>query len=221
LAGVTRMLVINLPSVVSHRIFSADCQATGIALNFCDILEFWFGTPFSRHRGRPRPEWFRKSAEFDAEIRQRFSREHDEALAGRLSAWEETPHAGLALVILLDQFSRNMFRDSPGAFAADHAALGMARRMVERGLDRLLSPIERCFIYLPFEHSEDLAVQRRSLALFERLRFSSDCAGSVDYAYRHYEIILRFGRFPHRNDILGRVSTAEESDFLSQPGSGF
>ncbi len=190
-------------------------------MNFSDVLEFWFGTPFSRHRGRSRPEWFRKNAEFDAGIRQRFLGEHEEALAGRRSAWEATPHAALALVVVLDQFSRNMFRGDPGAFASDGTALGVARRMVEKGFDRHLSPIERCFVYLPFEHSEDLAVQRRSLALFEGLRFSSDCTGNIDYAYRHYEIILRFGRFPHRNNILGRVSTAEESEFLSRPGSGF
>jgi len=190
-------------------------------LDFSDILDFWFGAPWSPQRGRPRQQWFRKNADFDAEILRRFLHEHESALAGMRANWEATPHAALALVIVLDQFPRNMFRDSPRSFAADPAALGVARRMVGNGFDELLRPIERCFVYLPFEHSEDLAAQRRSLALFEGLRSSSDCIGNIDYAYRHYEIIARFGRFPHRNAILGRASTPEEIEFLRQPGSGF
>ena len=190
-------------------------------MDFSDILDFWFGPPASPQRGRPRQEWFRKNADFDAQIRGRFLDEHEAALAGMRGNWEATPHAALALVIALDQFARNMFRDSPRAFAADQAALAVARRMVGVGFDRLLRPIERCFAYLPFEHSEDLAAQRRSLALFEGLRFSSDCGGNIDYAYRHYEIIARFGRFPHRNAVLARTSTPEETEFLRQPGSGF
>ena len=190
-------------------------------MDFSEIVDFWFGRPASPQRGRHRPEWFRKNADFDADIRLRFMGEHEAALAGMRGKWEATPHAALALVILLDQFSRNIYRDSPRSFAADPAALGVARRMLEQGFDRLLRPIERCFVYLPFEHSEDLAVQRRSLALFESLRFSSDCAGNIDFAYRHYEIIARFGRFPHRNAVLGRSSTPEEIEFLRQPGSGF
>jgi uncharacterized protein (DUF924 family) len=190
-------------------------------LDFFDILDFWFGPPGSPQRGRPRQVWFRKNAEFDAEIRRRFLDEHEAALAGLRGDWEATPHASLALVVTLDQFPRNMFRDTPRSFAADQAALGVARRMVDNGFDILLRPIERCFVYLPFEHSEDLAAQRRSLALFEGLRFSSDSIGNIDYARRHYEIIARFGRFPHRNAILGRASTPEETEFLRQPGSGF
>ena len=190
-------------------------------MDYFDILDFWFGPPASPQRGRHRQEWFRKNADFDAEIRRRFSAEHEAALAGKRRQWEATPHAALALVIVLDQFPRNMFRDNPRAFAADPAALGVARRMVETGFDRLLRPLERCFAYLPFEHSEDLAAQRRSLVLFEGLRFSSDCGGNIDYAYRHYEIIVRFGRFPHRSAVLGRAATPEEIEFLRQPGSGF
>ncbi len=190
-------------------------------MDFSEILDFWFGPPSAPYFGRHRPEWFRKNADFDAEIRRRFLEEHEAALAGTRCGWESTPRAALALVIVLDQFPRNMFRDNPRSFAADAAALGVARRMVDQGFDRLLSPIERCFVYLPFEHSEDLATQRRSLALFEGLRFSSDCSSNIDYAYRHYEIIARFGRFPHRNAVLGRPSTAEEGEFLRQPGSGF
>lgn len=190
-------------------------------MNFSEILDFWFTPPASLQRGRNRQEWFRKNANFDGEIRCRFLDEHEAALAGMRGDWEATPHAALALVIVLDQFPRNMFRDSPRSFAADRAALGVARRMVRSGFDRLLRPLERCFAYLPFEHSEDLAAQRRSLALFEGLRFSSDCIGNIDYAHRHYEIIARFGRFPHRNAVLRRTSTPEEIEFLRQPGSGF
>ncbi|MFM9971694.1 MAG: DUF924 family protein [Burkholderiales bacterium] len=190
-------------------------------MDFSEVLNFWFGEPSSPKRGRHRQEWFRKSAEFDEEIRRRFLATHDAALAGALVEWEATPHAALALVVTLDQFPRNMFRDDPQSFAADSAALGVARRMVERGFDQLLRPIERCFAYLPFEHSEELATQRRSLALFEGLRFSTDCLGNIDYAKRHYEVIVRFGRFPHRNKILGRASTPEEIQYLSQPGAGF
>ncbi|MSP97489.1 MAG: DUF924 domain-containing protein [Betaproteobacteria bacterium] len=190
-------------------------------MDFSEVLDFWFGAPSARQRGRQRVEWFRKNALFDEEIRRRFLGEHEAALAGLRGSWEATPHAALALVIMLDQFPRNLFRGSPNSFAADSAALGVARRMVERGFDRLLRPIERCFVYLPFEHCETLAAQRRSLALFEGLRFSSDCGGNIDYAYRHYDVIARFGRFPHRNSVLGRPSTSEEIEYIKQPGSGF
>jgi uncharacterized protein (DUF924 family) len=135
---------------------------------------------------------------------------------GELDRWKATPLASLALVIVLDQFSRNMFRETPRAFSADSPALAVAASVIERGFDRLLSPVERTFMYLPFEHAEDLAAQRRSLALFEALD-----PDDMQYVKRHYEIIARFGRFPHRNAILGRESTAEEIEFLKQPGSSF
>ena len=190
-------------------------------MDFSEILDFWFCAPSMRQRGRHRMEWFRKNASFDDDIRRRFLEEHEAALMGLRSDWEATPYAALALVVMLDQFPRNMYRDSPRAFVADSAALGVSRRMVEKGFDRLLSPIERCFVYLPFEHCEDLSAQRRSLALFEGLRFSSDCGSNIDYAYRHYEVIVRFGRFPHRNAALGRASTSEEIEYIDRPGSGF
>lgn len=190
-------------------------------MKFSEVLDFWLGSPQSRQRGRHRQEWFRKNPAFDADIRDRFLALHASGIRGELSDWEKTPLASLALVILLDQFSRNMFRDDSAAFAADPVALGVSRRMVERGFDRLLQPIERCFVYLPFEHSEDLAAQRRSIALFEGLRFSSDCAGNIEYAYKHYDVIVRFGRFPHRNAVLGRVSSPQEAAYLAQPGAGF
>lgn len=137
-------------------------------------------------------------------------------MRGESDRWQATPLASLALVIVLDQFSRNMFRGAARAFSADSLALAAAAGAIERGFDRLLSPVERTFMYLPFEHAEDLAAQRRSLALFGALD-----PNDMEYVKRHYEIIARFGRFPHRNAILGRESTAEEAEFLRQPGSSF
>jgi len=135
---------------------------------------------------------------------------------GELEQWRSTPLAALALVVVLDQFSRNMFRGSPGAFAGDPAALAAAAGAIERGFDRLLSAQERTFVYMPFEHAEDLEAQRRSLALFEALD-----PNDMEYARRHHEIIARFGRFPHRNAVLGRESTPEEIEFLKRSGSSF
>lgn len=188
---------------------------------FTDVIDFWFGAPDAPARGRPRVQWFRKDERFDQAIRERFLPCHQAALAGRLEAWEATPYAALALAIVLDQFPRNMFRGEARAFATDDLALAVARRLVDRGFDRVYLSVERPFAYLPFEHSEELAVQRRSLALFGSLAHCPESAASVDYARRHHEIIARFGRFPHRNAIFGRDSTAEEVEFLKQPGSGF
>jgi len=184
--------------------------------DFIEVLDFWFGAPGSRERGRPRKAWFRKSEPFDAEIRRRFLDTWEQAARGELERWQATPLASLALVVTLDQFPRNMFRGTARAFASDSLAFAVARETIAREFDRLLSPVERSFVYLPFEHAEDLAAQRRSLALFHALD-----GEQVEYARRHYEIIARFGRFPHRNLILGRPSTAEEAEFLKQPGSSF
>ena len=186
-----------------------------------EVLDFWFGVPESPERGRPRKCWFEKDEAFDAEVRSRFVRVHRRAAAGKLSRWERTPHAALALAVVLDQFPRNMFRGDARAFAADALALRVARRTVDHGFDRLLRPVERWFVYLPFEHAEDLAAQRRAVALFAGLAGDPDSPGAIDYAHRHYNIISRFGRFPHRNAILGRESTSGESAFLAQPGSSF
>ena len=184
--------------------------------DFIEVLDFWFGAPGSRERGRPRKAWFRKSEPFDAEIRRRFLDTWEQAARGELERWQATPLASLALVVTLDQFPRNMFRGTARAFASDSLAFAVARETIAREFDRLLSPVERSFVYLPFEHAEDLAAQRRSLALFQALD-----GEQVEYARRHYEIIARYGRFPHRNLILGRPSTAEEIEFLKQPGSSF
>ena len=184
--------------------------------DFAEVLDFWFGAPDSRERGRPRKSWFQKSEPFDAEIRRRFLATWEWAARGELGRWQATPLASLALVVTLDQFPRNMFRGTARAFASDSPALAAGRETIAREFDRLLSPVERAFVYLPFAHAEDLAAQRRSLALFQGLD-----PEHVEAARRHYEIIARFGRFPHRNAILGRQSTAEEAEFLKQPGSSF
>ena len=186
-----------------------------------DVLEFWFGAPDSPEFGRPRAPWFVKSAEFDALIRDRFLATHEAAAAGALDAWSSRPLAALALAVVLDQFPRNMFRGTPRAFAADARALALARNAVQRGFDAVLLPVQCWFVYLPFEHAEDLGAQRESLRLFERLATDAAGAGTLTYAMRHYAVIERFGRFPHRNAILGRASTPEELAFLAQPGSSF
>lgn len=186
-----------------------------------EVLAFWFGTSDSPQRGRRRTCWFDKRPEFDEEIRSRFAPLHARAAAGECLYWERTPMAALALGVVLDQFPRNMYRGEQRAFDSDALALRVARGIVDRGFDRLLRPVERWFVYLPFEHSENLAAQRRSLALFGSLAEDPDSAGAIGYAHRHYEIIARFGRFPHRNAPLGRDSTPEELAFLQQPGSSF
>lgn len=142
-------------------------------------------------------------------------------MRGEIAGWNATPLAALALAIVLDQLPRNMFRGTARAFASDTLALAAAKAALERGFDAPLRPVERQFLYLPFEHAEDIAEQRRSLALLERLRKDSTHEVGVDYARRHHDIIARFGRFPHRNALLGRISTPEELEFLEQPGSSF
>jgi len=185
------------------------------------VLDFWFGAPGSPERGKPRNVWFKKSEAFDRELRHRFLARHESAAAGTLAAWDETPLSLLALIIVLDQFPRNMFREEARAFATDAAALAAAQRMVERTWDHDLKPLERSFSYLPFEHAEDLAQQQRSVALFERLAADSGLADPLTWAQKHYDVIARFGRFPHRNQVLGRISTPEEIEFLKQAGSSF
>jgi uncharacterized protein (DUF924 family) len=184
-------------------------------------MDFWFGARTSPDYGHSRKPWFEKSDTFDRDIRERFGHLQAQAAAGRLDAWQANSKSALALIILLDQLPRNMHRGSPKAFACDSKALGVARFAISRRFDRVLLPVERWFVYLPFEHAEDLAMQRESLRLFAGLDFDSESAGAIDYARRHFDIIARFGRFPHRNDTLTRVSTAAETEFLAQPGSRF
>ena len=188
---------------------------------FREVLDFWFAPVGSPEYGKPREAWFRKSAAFDDAIRARFLGLQQQAAQGELQSWQAAPDSLLALIVVLDQFPRNLFRDASAAFATDGAALAAAQLAMDRGFDTQLLPVQRWFVYLPFEHAEDLAQQRRSLELFEGLRGDPASAGTIDYARRHYEIIARFGRFPHRNAVLGRSSTPEELEFLKQPGSGF
>ncbi len=186
-----------------------------------EVLDFWFGAPGSPEHGRVRDAWFRKDADFDASIRERFGDAIETALAGGLQDWAQAPGSALALVLVLDQFTRNVFRGSPRSFAGDTRALALARAIVARGWDAGLAPVRRWFVYLPFEHSEALADQRESLRLFATLRDDPQAGSAWEWAVRHHDVVARFGRFPHRNEILGRPSTPEETEFLRQPGSRF
>ena len=180
-----------------------------------DILEFWFEGDASERRDK----WFEKDAAFDS-LCAGFTAAIRDARAGHFDVWAAIPRGALALIILLDQLSRNVFRGSAEAFAADPHAREIARRTIEAGFDMQLTPVERMFVYLPFEHAETIADQNEAVRLYETLR---DALGekTVDYAHRHCDVILRFGRFPHRNVALGRISTPEEEDYLAQPGAGF
>ena len=188
---------------------------------FKEILTFWFGEPDHPEYGKPRTVWFMKNPAFDEEIRNRFLSTYELAATNQLDFWQETPKSCLALIITLDQFPRNLFRGQPQAFATDEKALSLAKYAVEQGFDQQLLPIERGFIYLPFEHSENLADQYRCVELFQQLTDDPDLQSMIDYAFRHLAIIQRFGRFPHRNQILNRPSTPEELEFLQQPNSSF
>jgi uncharacterized protein (DUF924 family) len=185
-----------------------------------DILDFWFGAQGSNGHGSARHQWFRKDVAFDAQIRERFSATIETALGGGFAAWT-SPRSALARILLLDQFTRNAFRGTPRAFAGDALALSLAEAGVARGDDSQLIPVERWFMYLPFAHAESPRAQQRSLELFRRLRDSTGLAEPVVWAERHAKVVQLFGRFPHRNAILGRESTMEEIAFLRTPGSRF
>jgi uncharacterized protein (DUF924 family) len=186
------------------------------------VLDFWFGTPGTPEHGKTHPSWFRKDAAFDAEIRGRFGAAIEQALRGELESWVGEPFAALAHILILDQFTRNAFRGTARAYAGDTRALAAASRLVGTRHDDALPSVMRAFVYLPFEHAEGLGMQDESVRLFTRLAADDpDQKSSLDYAHRHRAVIERFGRFPHRNAILGRQSTAEEIAFLQLPGSGF
>jgi uncharacterized protein (DUF924 family) len=182
-----------------------------------EVLAFWFGT--GTGYGQRHKRWFEKDPAFDAEITRRFLQLH-EALA-RSPAWLDDPRACLARIIVLDQFPRQMFRGKPRAFATDTLALETARLVLQRGYDAGRLPVERLFLYLPFEHSEALGDQERACALMAPLAAFTETDDVLRYAIAHRDVIRRFGRFPHRNSILGRASTPEEVEFLKQPGSSF
>ena len=173
-----------------------------------EIVSFW--------RGAGPEKWYVKDDAFDADIRARFAAAHEAAARGQLWAWEETPQGALALLLLLDQFPRNLFRGSAHAFATDSAALAVADRAIARGHDAATDGPLRQFFFLPHMHAEDLAAQRRCVAAFEKL--GPDFEKNLAYARAHLDIIERFGRFPHRNPVLGRRTTAEEQAFLDAGG---
>ena len=168
-----------------------------------DVLDFWFSPDME-------PHWFSKSDAIDDQIRDAFADTHHAAHRRELDGWADTPDGALALVIVLDQFPRNIFRGTGRAFESDEIALEHARAAVDARFDQQLEPARRVFLYLPFEHSEDLADQDRSVSLYQALGDES----ALDYAHQHRDIIARFGRFPHRNRLLGREDTPEEAEFL-------
>jgi uncharacterized protein (DUF924 family) len=176
-----------------------------------DVLEFWFA-PGMEER------WFKKDAAFDDEVRQALLELYEQAAAGTLVVWRQSARGALALVILLDQVPRNLFRGDPRAFATDAEALAVTKRTLEGGLDKALRQAERVFLYLPLEHSEDLADQELCVTLTGALDENPEWH---DYALRHRDVVARFGRFPHRNAVLGRANTPEEEAFLKEPGSSF
>ncbi len=181
------------------------------------VLSFWFDAREADGTLARREAWFKKDPAFDDAIAAEFSAECERALAGDLDGLMETAKGCLALIILLDQFPRNIFRGSPHAFASDEKAREVARHVLDKGFDQGMQAVERLFLYLPFEHSEDMADQQRMLELAQALGEDR----LIDYAQRHFDIIARFGRFPHRNEALGRESTEEEKAFLQQPNSSF
>lgn len=175
-----------------------------------EVLAFWFGKLAPEQR-------FARNPEIDAQIRDRFGTLHERLSNHVPDLWLEDPESMLAAIIVLDQFSRNLYRDDPRAYASDAMALNLARTAIQRGYDQLLSDEEKQFLYMPFMHSEDLEDQTRSVQLFAGINNEE----AFDYALQHRLIVERFGRFPHRNAVLGRETTAEEAEFLTQPGSSF
>ncbi|MEO0770977.1 MAG: DUF924 family protein [Cyanobacteria bacterium J06649_4] len=199
-----------------------------------DILAFWFGDlPLEGpvygtdpNYGQYRKVWFIKNDAFDEQIRRHFLADVQKAAAGKYDDWQLDPESAVALLLLLDQFPRNLYRSDPRSFATDTKALAVAQALVETGKDKTLVPAMRFFVYVPFEHSENLAHQNRCIELMSGLNadypaLDKGLKNGVDYAVRHRDIIQRFGRFPHRNEVLGRESTPEEVAFLKQPGSRF
>jgi len=181
------------------------------------LIDFWFGPPDDPAREQHREIWFRSTEEFDAALRREFLADYEAAAAGVLRSWEASPEGALALVLLLDQVPRNIFRGTPRAYATDAAACAVADRALERSFDQMVPPTWRLFFYMPFHHSEDLADQHRSVALFDALPRNPDHRGALRrYGCPYVEVIERFGRFPHRNEILDRQSTLDEIAFMAE-----
>jgi len=192
------------------------------------LLEFWFGDPGDPENvARRHKLWFQATPADDRTIQARFAGLHQRAARGDLDDWSATPHGLLALVVVLDQFSRNLYRATALAFANDGKSLALAQDAVRRGCDRPLQVVERAFLYMPFQHSEDVADQRRSVGLYQALvddsptELGTFARDTYRHAVLHCEIVERFGRFPHRNAPLGRTSTPQEADYLEQGGHRF
>lgn len=193
------------------------------------VLDFWFGAPGSAAEvaARQRALWFAKSVANDQIVAERFAETLVAAGQGELAGWAATPGGRLALIVVLDQFPHHIHRDHGQSFAYDARSLALALEMIQRGEDAQVTPIERVFVYLPLEHAESMAMQDQSVALYENLVHEAAAAerdlfdGFLDYARKHRDVVARFGRFPHRNELLGRPGTAEEIEFLKQPGSRF
>jgi uncharacterized protein (DUF924 family) len=185
------------------------------------VRDFWFLPPDHPNHGAMRDAWFRKVPAFDEEIRRFFLGDTLAAAAGAFVGLDVTAGGTVALLVLTDQFPRNLFRGVADAFTADPIARRLGAEGIAAGFDRALSPVQRLFYYLPFEHSELLADQERALSLYGSLPPASWRDQAIDAAKRHHAVIARFGRFPHRNIALGRPSTPEEIEFLKQPGSSF
>jgi uncharacterized protein (DUF924 family) len=186
-----------------------------------EILDFWFGAPGSPDYGSVRSLWFRGGPETDRLIHERFLGSYERAARGELHHWRDAPRDCLALVVVLDQFPRNMFRGTARSFATDAQARAAARHILACAFDKTYLPVERLFAYLPFEHSEDLTDQRLSVRLFTAIEDHPARQQSIDYAVKHLEIVERFGRFPHRNNILGRPSTPAELEYLANGAERF
>ncbi len=178
-------------------------------MTYQDIINFWF-------EEIPRKNWWIKNEEFDQELKDKFLALHQQAMLGELASWRKTPQGRLAEIIVLDQFSRNMFRDTAQAFASDPLALALSQMAIETGDDLKLSQLERQFLYMPFMHSESKLIHQQAERLFKQIP-----EYGYDFEIKHKVIIDRYGRYPHRNEILNRQSTPEELDFLQQPGSSF
>ena len=205
------------PNVTSSNISKTRIEA---------ILSFWFGDVTDLDYGHYRKTWFVKDLGFDQRIRQQFLPDTQKAAKGTYERWKALSSSAVALILLLDQFPRNIYRGQPRSFATDNQALAVANHLVDVGRDHTLIPAQRFFVYLPFEHSEDMRHQNRCVELMQQLvkdfpDLDEGFRSGLDYAKRHREVIERFGRFPHRNEILGRQSTPAEVDFLQQPGSHF
>jgi uncharacterized protein (DUF924 family) len=186
-----------------------------------DIYDYWFGAPGAEGHGEVREFWFGGGPSVDREIQERFGVHYERAIAGEFESWKSEARSAVSLIILLDQFPRNIFRGSSRSFAADPLALRCARQLVDSPLHRELITVEKVFAYLPFEHSEDIEDQKKCVSLYEAMEAHDSKAEWIDFAVQHLEIIEQFGRFPHRNDILGRDHTPAEETWLATSDQRF